>query len=86
MHTLIDLRGSIPEFIFITDGKYHDSNALDVINFYAKVIYLMDKAYVDFEALFRINSAGAFFVTRAKETMRYSVIEENFNINQSVGL
>ena len=86
MHTLIDLRGSIPEFIFITDGKYHDSNALDVITFYAKAIYLMDKAYVDFDALFRINNAGAFFVTRAKETMRYSVIEENFNINQSVGL
>jgi len=86
MHTLIDLRGSIPEFIFITDGKYHDSNALDVINFYAKAIYLMDKAYVDFEALFRINNAGAFFVTRAKETMRYSVIEENFNIDQLVGL
>jgi len=86
MHTLIDLRGSIPEFIFITDGKYHDSNALDVISFYAKAIYLMDKAYVDFEALFRINNAGAFFVTRAKETMRYSVIEENFNIDQSVGL
>lgn len=86
MHTLIDLRGSIPEFIFITDGKYHDSNALDVINFYANAIYLMDKAYVDFEALFRINNAGAFFVTRAKQTMRYSVIEENFNIDQSVGL
>lgn len=86
MHTLINLRGSIPEFIFITDGKYHDSNALDVINFYANAIYLMDKAYVDFEALFRINNAGAFFVTRAKETMRYCVIEENFNIDQSVGL
>lgn len=86
MHTLIDLRGSIPEFIFITDGKYHDSNALDVINFYAKAIYLMDKAYVDFEALYRINNAGAFFVTRAKKTMRYCVIEENFNIDQSVGL
>jgi Domain of unknown function (DUF4372)/Transposase DDE domain len=86
MHTLINLRGSIPELIFITDGKYHDSNALDVINFYAGAIYLMDKAYVDFEALFRINNAGAFFVTRAKENMRYQVIEENFNINQSVGL
>lgn len=86
MHTLIDLRGSIPEFIFITDGKYHDSNALDVLNFYAKAIYLMDKAYVDFEALYRINNTGAFFVTRAKENMRYQVIEENFNIDQSVGL
>jgi len=52
MHTLLDLRGSIPEFILITDGKYHDSNALDVIPFYANAIYVMDKAYVDFEALF----------------------------------
>ena len=86
MHTLIDLRGSIPEFILITDGKYHDSNALDVMSFYANAIYLMDKAYVDFEALFRINNAGAFFVTRAKETMRYSVVEQNFNIDQTTGL
>jgi hypothetical protein len=86
MHTLIDLRGNIPEFILITDGKYHDGNALDVINFYAGAIYLMDKAYVDFEALFRIHNAGAFFVTRAKDTMRYQVIEQNFNINELTGL
>ena len=86
MHTLIDLRGSIPEFIFITDGKYHDSNALDVITFYANAIYLMDKAYVDFEALYRINKAAAFFVTRAKETMRYRVVEQNFNIDETTGL
>ena len=44
-----------------------------------------DEAYVDFEALFRINSAGAFFVTRAKETMRYRVVEQNFNIDQTTG-
>ena len=86
MHTLIDLRGSIPEFILITDGKYHDSNALDVINFYANAIYLMDKAYVDFEALFRINNAGAFFVTRAKDSMRYEVVEQNYNIDETTGL
>jgi hypothetical protein len=86
MHTLIDLRGSIPEFIFITDGKYHDSNALDVINFYANAIYLMDKAYVDFEALYRINNASAFFVTRAKDTMRYEIVEQNFNIDETTGL
>jgi hypothetical protein len=86
MYTLIDLRGSIPEFILITDGKYHNSNALDVINFYADAIYLPDKAYVDFEALFRINNAGAFFVTRAKDTMRYDVIEQNFNIDEIIGL
>jgi len=86
MHTLIDLRGSIPEFILITDGKYHDSNALDVINFYANAIYLMDKAYVDYEALFRINNAGAFFVSRAKDNMRYEVVAQNFNIDQTIGL
>lgn len=86
MHTLIDLRGSIPEFILITDGKYHDSNALDAINFYAGAIYLMDKAYVDFEALFRINNAGAFFATRAKDTMRYEVMDQNYNIDETTGL
>jgi hypothetical protein len=86
MHTLLNLRGCITEFILITDGKYHDSNALDVILFYANAIYLMDKAYVDFEALFRINNAGAFFVTRAKSTMKYEIVEQNFNIDQTVGL
>ena len=86
IHTLIDLRGSISEFILITDGKYHDSNAPDVISFYSNAIYLKDKAYVDFEALFRINNAGAFFVTRAKETMRYTVVERNFNIDKTTGL
>jgi len=86
MHTLLNLRGAIPEFIWITDGKYHDSNALDLISFYADAIYLMDKAYVDFEALYRINNAGAFFVSRAKTTMQYEVIEQNFNIDETTGL
>jgi len=86
MHTLIDLRGSIPMFIHITDGKYHDSNALDEIEPVENAIYLMDKAYVDFAALFRYHLAGAFFVTRAKNTMRCSVIEQNFNIDEASGL
>ncbi|MDR0931623.1 MAG: IS4 family transposase [Victivallales bacterium] len=86
MHTLLDLRGSIPEFILITDGKYHDSNALDVLNFYADAIYLMDRAYIDFEALFRIHEAGAFFVSRAKNSLRYEVVEQNFNIDETTGL
>jgi len=85
-HTLLNLRGSIPEFIFITDGKYHDSNALDVIVPLTDAIYLMDKAYVDFKALFRFNQAGAFFVTRAKSSMQYEVIEQNFNIDETTGL
>lgn len=86
MHTLLDLRGSIPEFIHITDGKYHDSNALDVIHIYANAIYLMDKAYVDLEALYRINNAGAFFVTRAKDSIRYQIVEQNFNVDEATEL
>jgi hypothetical protein len=85
-HTLLNLRGSIPEYILITDGKYHDSNALDEIIPILDAIYLMDKAYVDFEALFRIHQAGAFFVTRAKSSMRYKVIGQNFNIDETTGL
>ena len=86
VHTLIDLRGSIPSFILITDGKYHDSNALDEITPIADAIYLMDKAYVDFEALYRIHKCGAYFVTRAKKTLKYVIVEQNYNIDQTTGL
>lgn len=86
VHTLLNLRGSIPEFILVTDGKYHDSNVLDVIVSQPDAIYLMDKAYVDFAALYRIQMAGAYFVTRAKSPLKYQVIEQNFNIDQTTGL
>ena len=86
MHTLLNLRGGIPEFILITDGKYHDSNALDEIVPLTDAIYLMDRAYIDFQALCRINQADAFFVTRAKSTLKYEIIEENFNIDKVTGL
>jgi hypothetical protein len=86
VHTLLNLRGSIPEFIHITDGKYHDSNALDVIVPKTNAIYLMDKAYVDFEALYRINQSNAFFITRAKSSQQYEIIEQNFNIDETTGL
>jgi len=86
VHTLIDLRGSIPSFILITDGKYHDSNALDEIQFIPDAIYLMDKAYVDFEALYRMHKCESFFVTRAKSTLKYDVIEQNYNIDETTGL
>jgi signal peptidase I len=86
IHTLLDLRGSIPSYILITDGKYHDSNVLDVITPEVKAIYVMDKAYVDFKALYRMNEAGAFFITRAKTTMDFSVTEVNYNIDESTGL
>jgi len=86
MHTLLDLRGSIPTFILITDGKYHDSNVLDVIVPIRATIYLMDKAYVDFLAMYQIHKADAYFVTRAKITLDYTVVEQNYNIDESTGL
>lgn len=66
LHTLLDLRGNLPVFIRITDGKTHDVKILDELVFEPLAIYLMDKGYLDFARLFRINSASAFFVTRAK--------------------
>ena len=76
MHTLLDLRGSIPTFIYISDGVWHDSNLLDCLDFEPNAIYTMDKAYVDLVALDKINSIGAYFVTRARAIMRYRVIED----------
>ena len=86
MHTLLDLRGSIPSFIHITHGKCHDSNVLDIIDISPWAIYVRDKAYVDFEALYRIHTNNAYFVTRAKKNMKYEVIETNYNIDESTGL
>lgn len=86
VHTLLDLRGSIPNFILVTDGKYHDSNVLDVITFIPNAIYLMDKAYIDFAALYNIQQTKAFFVTRAKAPLKYSVEQQNSNIDESTGL
>jgi len=86
IHTLLDLRGSIPSFILITDGKYHDSNALDVFIPKSDAIYVMDKAYIDFKALYHMHEQEAFFVSRAKSSMDYSVSERNYNIDENTGL
>jgi hypothetical protein len=69
MHTLLDLRGSIPSFIHISDGKLHDVHALDLLMPEAGAIYVMDRGYLDFERLHALDRAGAFFVTRAKSNM-----------------
>jgi len=66
LHTLLDLRGNIPSFIAITDGKVHDVNILEVLIPEAGSIYVMDKAYLDFERLYLLNQFAAFFVIRAK--------------------
>ncbi len=86
VHTLLSLQGNIPVFIHITHGKYHDSNAMDEIEYQADAIYVMDKAYVDYEALRAIHDAGAYFITRAKINMLHEVIETNYNIDTATGL
>ena len=71
MHTLLDLRGSIPSFIHISDGRLHDVNVLDLLVPEAGATYVMDRAYIDFQRLYELDQAGAFFVTRAKKNIRY---------------
>jgi len=76
LHTLLDLRGNIPSFIHISDGKLHDVNILDQLIPEAGAFYIMDRGYIDFLRLYRLHQAGSFFVTRAKRNMlaqrRYS--------------
>ena len=76
LHTLLDLRGNIPSFIHISDGKLHDVNILDLLVPEAGAFYIMDRAYLDFARLHHLHQAGSFFVTRAKTnlcfTRRYS--------------
>jgi hypothetical protein len=71
MHTLLDLKGSIPSFIHVSDGKLHDVHALDLLEMEAGAIYVMDRGYVDFARLHALHLAGAFFVTRAKSNMKW---------------
>ena len=69
LHTLLDLRGSIPSFIHISDGKMHDVRVLDILPIEAGAFYVMDRGYLDFERLYALHQKGAFFVTRAKRNM-----------------
>lgn len=71
MHTLLDLRGSIPSFIHVSEGKLHDVHALDLLTPEPGAIYVMDRGYVDFERLHALHLAGAFFVTRTKSNMDF---------------
>lgn len=71
LHTQIDLKTSIPEFILFSNASVHDVNVLDLIPFEANSFYVMDRGYVDYKRLYRIHLCGAFFVTRAKDNMNY---------------
>jgi len=76
VHTLLDLRGSIPVNIHITDGRWHDNNMWRQLPIECGAIYTADKAYVDFAQMWRIQQAGAFFVMRPKNNVRFKVTRE----------
>jgi hypothetical protein len=70
LHTLLDLRGSIPSFLHISDGKLHDVNVLDLLLPEPGAFYVMDRGYIDFDRLYQLHEAKCFFVTRAKSNLK----------------
>lgn len=72
LHTLLDLRGNIPCFIYISEGKVHDVNALDKLVLEPGAFYVMDRAYIDYRRLYRFTEGMSFFVVRAKKNLDYS--------------
>ena len=85
LHTLIDLRGSIPCFIRISSGKMHDVKALDDLPLEPGAFYVMDRGYVDYGRLYTFNQSKAFFITRAKRKMNYRRLSST-PVDKSTGL
>jgi hypothetical protein len=85
LHTMIDLRGNIPAFLTITDGKVHDVKAAPQVPIEADGIYIVDRGYVDFGWLWYINQAGAFFVTRLKTSIKWTRVISR-PVDKSLGL
>jgi hypothetical protein len=85
LHTLLDLRGAIPSFIHISDGKLHDVNVLDVLIAEPGAFYVMDRGYLDFERLYRLHQAASFFVTRAKSNFKFKRVYSR-PVDRSTGL
>ena len=85
LHTLLDLRGAIPAFIHISDGKMHEVNVLDFLPLEAGAFYVMDRGYLDFTRLYKMHQAGAFFVTRAKSNLSFRRIY-SAPVNKDLGV
>jgi len=85
LHTLLDLRGNIPSFMHISDGKWHDVNILDHLLPEPGAFYVMDRGYLDFARLYRFHEAGSFFVTRAKSNLK---VQRRYShpVDRSTGL
>ena len=85
LHTLIDLRGSIPAFVIITHGKVHEVTILDDLFIEAGAIYIMDRGYLDFSRLYKIQQSSAFFVTRAKSNFKFKRLYSN-SVDKTTGV
>lgn len=85
LHTLLDLRGAIPTFIHISDGKLHDVNVLDLLVAEPGAFYVMDRGYLDFERLYTLHQAVSFFVTRAKSNSKFRRLASR-PVDRSTGL
>jgi hypothetical protein len=85
LHTLIDLRGNLPTFIYISDGKLHDVNALHELITEENAFYIMDRAYIDYKRLFKMNQTLSFFVVRAKNNLNFRVSESR-KVDKQTGL
>ena len=85
LHTLYDVKTSIPSLVLITSAKVHDVNMLDALPYEAGSFYIMDKGYIDFARLYRLNCSKAYFVTRAKENMKFRRIYSN-KVDKTTGL
>ena len=85
LHTLLDLKTSIPQFLHISSGSVHDVNILDMISIEKGGYYVMDKGYIDFERLYRIKEEKAYFVIRAKENLQFSRIDSR-TANKEAGI
>ena len=85
LHTLLDLRGSIPTFIEITDGSVHDVNILDVLIPEPGSYYIMDRGYIDYKRLYRLNKDLSYFIVRAKKNLKFKRLYSN-KVDKSTGL
>ena len=85
LHTLLDLRGAIPAFIHISDGRYHDVNALDLLVPEPGAYYVMDRGYLDYARLHTLHQAGSFFVTRARSNFKFKRVSSQ-PVDRKTGL
>jgi hypothetical protein len=85
LHTQLDLKTSIPEFIYFSTASVHDVNALDFISFEANSFYIMDRGYVDYKRLYKIDCCEAFYITRAKDNMKCRRVK-SYPCNKSDGV